>query len=81
MDGRRQELRHRADTRGPAQATVSFALSQAISGYAYSAVYGLTGGHHLVLFGLGAGALLIAFALDARGQDVRHRSAVAHAAH
>ncbi|WNG27595.1 YbfB/YjiJ family MFS transporter [Cystobacter fuscus] len=70
--GRVHELMEDAHSRQAmwSRATVSFALSQALSGYVYSTVYGLSGGQHQVLFGLGAGALLIAFALDARGQDV-----------
>ncbi|SEL70355.1 Predicted arabinose efflux permease, MFS family [Roseateles sp. YR242] len=58
------------------RATVAFALTQAVSGYAYSSLYGATGGHHLVLFAIGGVAFLVTFALDARGQDPRPLAAV-----
>jgi predicted MFS family arabinose efflux permease len=46
------------------RATIVFAASQALSGYAYSALFDATGGHHRLLFMLGAAAVLTAIPLD-----------------
>ena len=66
--GRLDELVHDTHTRQAmwSRATVFFALTQAVSGYAYSAVYALTGGHHQALFAISAVALAAAVALDVR---------------
>ncbi|MDW3685330.1 YbfB/YjiJ family MFS transporter [Cupriavidus sp. CV2] len=42
------------------RATISFATSQAVAGYAYSAIFALTGGHHRVLFGIAVAGLALA---------------------
>lgn len=46
------------------RATISFATSQALAGYAYSAIFALTGGHHRVLFGIAVAALVLALAVE-----------------
>lgn len=45
------------------RATVSFATLQALAGFAYSAVFNATGGHHALLFMIAAGAILVALLL------------------
>ncbi|MDQ7974361.1 MAG: YbfB/YjiJ family MFS transporter [Rhodocyclaceae bacterium] len=55
---------HSARQRLWSLATVSFALMQAVSGYAYSALYQVTHGHHVLLFGIGALAYVLALAID-----------------
>lgn len=46
------------------RATTVFAASQALCGYAYSAIFGLSGGRHALLFAIGAAALAIGFLVD-----------------
>ena len=57
---------HHARQRLWSMATVSFALMQAMSGYAYSALYQATHGRHVLLFGIGALAYALALAIDIR---------------
>lgn len=46
------------------RATVSFATFQAIAGFAYSALFNASGGHHELLFFIAAGAIMVALLLD-----------------
>lgn len=46
------------------RATVSFATFQALSGFAYSALFNNSGGQHAVLFMIAAGAIVVALALE-----------------
>ncbi|SFB11424.1 Predicted arabinose efflux permease, MFS family [Pseudomonas sp. NFIX10] len=46
------------------RATVSFATFQALAGFAYSALFNASGGHHGLLFLISAGAILFALMLD-----------------
>ncbi|EJM78398.1 YbfB/YjiJ family MFS transporter [Pseudomonas sp. GM60] len=46
------------------RATVSFATFQAIAGFAYSALFNASGGHHALLFILAAGAIVVALLLE-----------------
>jgi MFS family permease len=46
------------------RATVSFATFQAVAGFAYSALFNASGGHHAWLFLISAGAILFALMLD-----------------
>ncbi|WP_166225433.1 YbfB/YjiJ family MFS transporter [Pseudomonas atagonensis] len=46
------------------RATVSFATFQALAGFAYSALFNATGGHHALLFVIAAGAILLALLLE-----------------
>ncbi|MBN2978911.1 YbfB/YjiJ family MFS transporter [Pseudomonas lactucae] len=46
------------------RATVSFATFQAIAGFAYSALFNLSGGQHAVLFVIAAAAIVVALALE-----------------
>ncbi len=46
------------------RATVSFATFQAVAGFAYSALFNASGGHHALLFLISAGAILFALMLD-----------------
>jgi MFS family permease len=46
------------------RATVSFATFQAVAGFAYSALFNASGGHHALLFLISAGAIVIAFLFD-----------------
>ncbi|MBV6821642.1 YbfB/YjiJ family MFS transporter [Pseudomonas sp. PD9R] len=46
------------------RATVSFATFQAISGFAYSALFNASGGHHALMFVIAAGAIVIALLLE-----------------
>ena len=46
------------------RATVSFATFQALAGFAYSAVFNATGGHHALLFVIAAGAIVVALLLE-----------------
>jgi predicted MFS family arabinose efflux permease len=46
------------------RATVSFATFQAIAGFAYSALFNVSGGHHAVLFEIAAGAIVVALLLE-----------------
>lgn len=57
-----------AQNRAWSRATISFATSQAVAGYAYSAIFALTGGHHRVLFGIGVAALAIALLAELAGR-------------
>jgi predicted MFS family arabinose efflux permease len=62
----RHTLRHDAAAQGGAwsRATTVFALFQALAGYAYSWLFGASGGQHRVLMAVGAVALAIALASD-----------------
>jgi predicted MFS family arabinose efflux permease len=46
------------------RATVSFASFQAIAGFAYSALFNASGGHHGVLFGIACASIILALLLD-----------------
>ena len=46
------------------RATVSFATFQALAGFAYSALFNATGGHHAWLFMIAAGAITVAVLLE-----------------
>ncbi|WP_256679696.1 YbfB/YjiJ family MFS transporter [Pseudomonas sp. PB120] len=46
------------------RATVSFATFQAIAGFAYSALFNVSGGHHALLFIIAAGAIVVALLLE-----------------
>jgi predicted MFS family arabinose efflux permease len=46
------------------RATVSFATFQAIAGFAYSALFNTSGGHHGLLFMIAAGAIVVALLLE-----------------
>ena len=46
------------------RATVSFATFQAIAGFAYSALFNASGGHHAMLFVIAAGAIVVALLLE-----------------
>ncbi len=46
------------------RATVSFATFQALSGFAYSALFNSSGGQHALLFMIAAGAIVVALALE-----------------
>ncbi len=48
--------------------TVAFALAQALGGYAYSALYAVSNGHHLSTFLIGAAALGLAFIAGLRSR-------------
>ena len=46
------------------RATVSFATFQALSGFAYSALFNASGGHHALMFVIAAGAIVLALLLE-----------------
>ena len=46
------------------RATVSFATFQAIAGFAYSALFNASGGHHALMFVITAGAIVVALLLE-----------------
>ncbi len=46
------------------RATASFATFQALSGFAYSALFNRSGGQHALLFMIAAGAIVVALALE-----------------
>ncbi|KPU60198.1 major Facilitator Superfamily protein [Pseudomonas fluorescens] len=46
------------------RATVSFATFQALSGFAYSALFNASGGHHALMFVIAAGAIVVAILLE-----------------
>lgn len=46
------------------RATVSFATFQALAGFAYSALFNATGGHHALLFVIAGGAIVVALLLE-----------------
>ena len=46
------------------RATVSFATFQAIAGFAYSALFNASGGHHALMFVIAAGAIVVALLLE-----------------
>ncbi|WP_223551091.1 YbfB/YjiJ family MFS transporter [Pseudomonas sp. A-B-19] len=46
------------------RATVSFATFQAVSGFAYSALFNASGGHHALMFMIAAGAIVVALLLE-----------------
>ena len=43
---------------------MSFATFQAIAGFAYSALFNVSGGHHALLFEVAAGAIVVALLLE-----------------
>ena len=45
-------------------ATASFATFQALSGFAYCALFNFSGGQHALLFMIAAGAIVVALALE-----------------
>ncbi|WP_219339510.1 YbfB/YjiJ family MFS transporter [Raoultella ornithinolytica] len=51
------------------RATASFATAQALAGFAYSALFDATGGHHAVLFMVACGAIALALLLE-QGQHL-----------
>lgn len=51
------------------RATASFATAQALSGFAYSALFDATGGHHAVLFMFACGAIILALLLEQCARD------------
>lgn len=55
---------HKGQQVGWSRATVSFATCQAITGYAYSAVFNATGGKHIALFAIACAALVLAILLE-----------------
>lgn len=55
------------------RATVSFATFQAIAGFAYSALFNASGGHHELLFVIAAGAIMVALLLELVTRLVNHR--------
>ncbi|EJM71330.1 YbfB/YjiJ family MFS transporter [Pseudomonas sp. GM55] len=46
------------------RATVSFATFQALSGFAYSALFNASGGHHALMFVIAAAAIVVALLLE-----------------
>jgi predicted MFS family arabinose efflux permease len=46
------------------RATVSFATFQAVTGFAYSAIFNASGGHHALLFVIACGAIVVALVLE-----------------
>jgi hypothetical protein len=46
------------------RATVSFASFQALSGFAYSALFNASGGHHALMFVIAAAAIVVALLLE-----------------
>lgn len=46
------------------RATVSFATFQALTGFAYSAIFNASGGHHALLFVIACGAIVVALVLE-----------------
>jgi predicted MFS family arabinose efflux permease len=46
------------------RATVSFATFQALTGFAYSAIFNTSGGHHALLFVIACGAIVVALVLE-----------------
>ncbi len=55
---------HHQQQRAWSRATVSFATFQALSGFAYSALFNGSGGHHALLFVIAAGAIVVALLLE-----------------
>ena len=43
---------------------MSFATFQAIAGFAYSALFNASGGHHALMFVIAAGAIVVALLLE-----------------
>ncbi|VVP90821.1 hypothetical protein PS918_03216 [Pseudomonas fluorescens] len=62
------------------RATVSFATFQAVSGFAYSALFNASGGHHALMFVMAAGAIVVALLLElavpAQRPHEQHKSTV-----
>ena len=56
-----------AQNRARSRATITFASCQAVAGYAYSAMYSVTGGNHRLLFAIATGALVVALAAELMG--------------
>ena len=56
--------RHHQQQIAWSRATVSFATFQAIAGFAYSALFNASGGHHGLLFIIAAGAIVVALLLE-----------------
>jgi predicted MFS family arabinose efflux permease len=55
---------HRQQQIAWSRATVSFATFQAIAGFAYSALFNASGGHHELMFVIAAGAIVVALLLE-----------------
>jgi MFS family permease len=56
------------------RATVSFASFQALAGFAYSALFNASGGHHALLFLIAAGAIVVALILEQAANAWKHAS-------
>lgn len=54
------------------RATVSFATFQALTGFAYSALFNASGGQHALLFVIAAGAIVLALLLELAARLLRH---------
>ncbi|NUT76103.1 YbfB/YjiJ family MFS transporter [Pseudomonas sp. C1C7] len=54
------------------RATVSFATFQALSGFAYSALFNASGGQHALMFAIAAGAIVLALVLEGVARLLRH---------
>ena len=61
------------------RATVSFATFQAIAGFAYSALFNASGGHHALLFVVAAGAIVVALMLEQAMRLLNRSNVGAHA--
>jgi MFS family permease len=61
------------------RATVSFATFQALAGFAYSALFNATGGHHALLFLIAGGAIVVAILLEFAPHIGRRTHPLAHA--
>ena len=61
------------------RATVSFATFQALAGFAYSALFNATGGHHALLFLIAGGAIVVAILLEFATHIGRRTHPLAHA--
>lgn len=60
------------------RATVSFATFQALAGFAYSALFNATGGHHALLFLIAGGAIVVAILLEFAPHIGRRTHPLAH---
>ncbi|PTT04359.1 YbfB/YjiJ family MFS transporter, partial [Pseudomonas sp. HMWF006] len=60
------------------RATVSFATFQALAGFAYSALFNATGGHHALLFLIAGGAIVVAILLEFATHIGRRTHPLAH---
>ncbi|MGY2278360.1 YbfB/YjiJ family MFS transporter [Pseudomonas monsensis] len=61
------------------RATVSFATFQALAGFAYSALFNATGGHHALLFLIAGGAIVVAILLEFATHIGRRTHPLTHA--